>query len=335
LRSDRGGEYLSTAFNEHLAAAGTAKKLTTHDTPQLNGIAERLNRTLLERIRAFAHDSGLPLSLWGEALRHAAWLKNRTATRALDGKTPFEALYGQPPDLQSLRTWGCKVWVHSPGGSKLDPRAKEARWLGVDVDARAHRIYWPGSGKVSVERDVYFGPSAQLEGEESSLDAPSEAKALIANHAAAYAPINVQVLLQRFTLDAAALFLSIAQPPPKEQAAQPTPAPDSAKISQPVALRRSSRNRKPSRPVRDLLSGTGFTDQSTARALQLPGTFAENPEEAGGVWSVEDGEPTLLEDFGGLEYAFAAETADAEALDALAGRGKAQARVAAVGGRRR
>ena len=50
LRSDRGGEYLSAAFSAHLAAAGTARKLTTHDTPQLNGIAERLNRTLLERI---------------------------------------------------------------------------------------------------------------------------------------------------------------------------------------------------------------------------------------------------------------------------------------------
>ena len=48
-----------------------------------------LNRTLLERIRAFAHGSGLPKSLWGEALRHAVWLKNRTGTRALDGKTPL------------------------------------------------------------------------------------------------------------------------------------------------------------------------------------------------------------------------------------------------------
>jgi transposase InsO family protein len=103
LRSDRGGEYLSGAFDQHLKKAGTARKLTTHDTPQLNGVAERLNRTLLERIRALTHASGLPKSLWGEALRHAAWLKNRTAMCALDGKTPFEALYGRPPDLSTLR----------------------------------------------------------------------------------------------------------------------------------------------------------------------------------------------------------------------------------------
>jgi len=52
LRSNRGGEYLSKAFDEHLAAAGTAWRLTTHDTPQLNGVTERLNRMLLEHVRA-------------------------------------------------------------------------------------------------------------------------------------------------------------------------------------------------------------------------------------------------------------------------------------------
>jgi len=52
LRSDRGGKYLSDAFNAHLAAAGTPRKLTVHDTPQLNSVAERLNRTLIKRIRA-------------------------------------------------------------------------------------------------------------------------------------------------------------------------------------------------------------------------------------------------------------------------------------------
>ena len=93
LRSDRGGEYLSKEFDQHLAKAGMARKLTTHNTPQLNGIAEHLNQTLLERIRTFTHTGGLPKSLWGEALRQANWLKNWTATHALDGKTPFEALY--------------------------------------------------------------------------------------------------------------------------------------------------------------------------------------------------------------------------------------------------
>jgi hypothetical protein len=43
--------------------------------------------------------------------------------------------------------------------------------------------------------------------------------------------------------------------------------------------------------------------------MQLPGSFAEGPEEVG-AWSVEDGTPVLLEDFEGFEYVFVTETAD-------------------------
>ena len=89
LLTDHGGEYLSHKFNQHLAANGSKRILTTHDTPTYNGVAERLNRVLLECTQAFLHSSTLPKFLWGEAVKHTVWLKNRTATRALpNGKTP-------------------------------------------------------------------------------------------------------------------------------------------------------------------------------------------------------------------------------------------------------
>jgi len=71
LQPDRGGEYLSNAFSKHLADAGTARRLTIHDSPQLNGVAEHLNCTLVEKVRALLHMAGLPQNLWGEALRHS------------------------------------------------------------------------------------------------------------------------------------------------------------------------------------------------------------------------------------------------------------------------
>jgi len=103
LHSDHGGEYLSDAFDKHLAAVGTAWQLTIHDTPQLNGIAECLNWALLEQIWALRHLMGLPEFLWGKALHHATWLKNRMATRMLDNKMPFKVLFGSPPDLSGLQ----------------------------------------------------------------------------------------------------------------------------------------------------------------------------------------------------------------------------------------
>ena len=97
LRTDRGGEYLSNEFAAHLEAQGTERVLTIHDTPQQNGVAECLNGILAEKVRALLYDSGLPGFLWEEAVNHATWLKNRTSTKALDGKTPFEAVHGEAP----------------------------------------------------------------------------------------------------------------------------------------------------------------------------------------------------------------------------------------------
>src|ERR1700742_4070392 len=166
LWSNRGGEYLSDEFSQHLKSKGTERRLTTHDTPQHNGIAESLNRRLLERVRAMLHHSGLPKFLWGEAIIHAVWLKNRTSTRALENKTPFEVLTGNRPNLGGVPIWGTRVWVHDGSGSKLDGRAVEARWVGFDKEStNAHRIYWPEKRTIGVERNVSF-----IEGDEVEID---------------------------------------------------------------------------------------------------------------------------------------------------------------------
>ena len=219
----------------------------------------------------------MPRALWGEVLRHSTWLKNRTATLALEGKTPFEALYGQPPDLSTFRVRGCPVWVHSVDRSKLDPRAREAHWLGPDIDARAHRIFWPVSGTVSVERNVHFGTSAQLEKEEED---------------------NV---------------------PGSEQNAAP-PSPSACMLNHLPRCAVPPHVRKPSRTASDIQSGMGISSMHTSSTqsttgTEMPGTLEETVKEAGGAWAVVNSMPELLEDFEGLEYVFAAETTDSEALE--------------------
>jgi GAG-pre-integrase domain/Integrase core domain/Pol polyprotein, beta-barrel domain len=87
LQTDRGGEYLSEEFSTHLKSKGMVRSMTVHDTPEENGVSERLNRTLLEHARAMHLTVGLPKFLWMESVQHAVWLKNRTSTCALDGKT--------------------------------------------------------------------------------------------------------------------------------------------------------------------------------------------------------------------------------------------------------
>jgi len=75
----------------------------------------------------------------------------------------------------------------------------------------------------------------------------------------------------------------------------------------------------PSCIVHDLQAGEGVVHSGTnapciAPSLQVPEIFAEDPVEAGGVWTVDDSSPAMHKDFVGMEYIFAAETADTEAL---------------------
>src|SRR5882724_9737193 len=156
LHSDRSGEYLSNEFDAHLATHGIERRLTIHDTPQENGVAERLNHTLLEKVHAMLHSAQLPKYLWGEALMHAVWLKNRTSTKALADSTPLESLTSIKPDMSSLQEWGRRILVHDSTNSKLDGRAKVGKWVGYDTENRASRIYWPDKRSVSVERNIKF-----------------------------------------------------------------------------------------------------------------------------------------------------------------------------------
>ena len=160
LRSDRGGEYTGRKFSAFLREQGTERRLTTHDTPQHNGVAESLNRRLFDCVRAMLHQADLPKNLWAEAVKFAVWLKNRTSTKAIGNVTPYERLYGEKPNLGGVPEWGQHVWVHDAKGSKLDTRANQARWIGYDTDStHAHRIYWPNTKRISVEHDIKFVPT--------------------------------------------------------------------------------------------------------------------------------------------------------------------------------
>ena len=106
--------------------------------PEHNGVAKRLNHTLLERVEAILFSSELPKSLWGEAIDHAVYLKNWLSTRALEGKTPYKVFYEAKPNLCSLPEFGSKVWVHTTSGSKLDGRSVVGRWVGFDEDSSGH-----------------------------------------------------------------------------------------------------------------------------------------------------------------------------------------------------
>ena len=83
-----GGEFCSTEFE------GIEHEYNIPKTPEQDGIAECFNRTLVEVVRGICL---LILShrFWAEALSTAAYLINRSPTKALSDMTPFESWFGK------------------------------------------------------------------------------------------------------------------------------------------------------------------------------------------------------------------------------------------------
>jgi reverse transcriptase-like protein len=218
------------------------------------------------------------------------------ATHLLDGKTPFEALHGQSPDLSAICTWGFPVLVHNANGLKLDVHACEACWLGSDVNTRAHRVFWPGLGNVTVKWNVYFGTPALLKGEGRTMQ--------VAGSEQADAPPSPSTLPAPKESD----VFSHAETPTLTHTNE-----SELQAEPPVQLHHSACLWKPSHIMRNIQSREGIPAQHVP-GLQIPGALVEEAEEAGEVWTVTDGSPALLENFDGLEHMFLTKTTNVEAL---------------------
>ena len=111
IRTDNGGEFTSKEFEAHLTTEGVRHELTITKNPEHNGVAERMNRTLVETARSILVNANLPHSFWAEAPSTATFLRNRSPTKAVCGMT-HEAWTGEKARVDGLRVFGCQAFVH-------------------------------------------------------------------------------------------------------------------------------------------------------------------------------------------------------------------------------
>ena len=132
LRTDNGTEYVNNEFESFLSAQGILHQTTCPDTPPQNGVAERKNRHILEVARSLMYTMNVPKFLWSEAVMTAVYLINRTPSRLLGWKTPYEMLRGVNEFIIPPKVFGCTCFVrdHRPSVGKLDPRAVKCIFVG-------------------------------------------------------------------------------------------------------------------------------------------------------------------------------------------------------------
>ncbi|CAI7843228.1 unnamed protein product [Closterium sp. NIES-53] len=78
-------------------------KLSVAYTPQKNGAAERLNRTLIDLARAMLAHAQLDHTWWGAAVQYANWVKNRMGSKGLEGKSPYFMWTRKVPSVSMAR----------------------------------------------------------------------------------------------------------------------------------------------------------------------------------------------------------------------------------------
>ena len=76
LYCDNSGEYVNKEFEEFVTAHGTIMHKTIRNTSALNGLAERMNRYIMDKTRALSIHCGLPNSFWNYGVQLSAYLIN-------------------------------------------------------------------------------------------------------------------------------------------------------------------------------------------------------------------------------------------------------------------
>jgi hypothetical protein len=144
-------------------------------TPPQNGRAERAGGEVNRRARAICIQSKFSPLLWGELVKTACYLLNRTPRYRLGNKTPFEVVFRKQPDISHIRPIGSKAYYLLKGPNappklqKLSARAAVGYLIGYD-GANKFRIWNPAKDVIIVTRDVTFNESSRYQPIESKQD---------------------------------------------------------------------------------------------------------------------------------------------------------------------
>ncbi|KAA0062924.1 retrotransposon protein, putative, Ty1-copia subclass [Cucumis melo var. makuwa] len=108
-------------------------------TLQQNGVAERMNRTLMERVRCMISEAKISENFWAEALATATYTVNRSPCVSIDMKTPEERWTGATPKLFNLKPFGCTAYVYIKQ-NKIEPRALKCMFIGYPDFVKGYKL---------------------------------------------------------------------------------------------------------------------------------------------------------------------------------------------------
>ena len=156
IRCDNGTEYVGGKMKEICERENIDMQLTEPGTPSHNGVAERFNLTIQEKVRSMLYDSGLPHNFWDVTLGAAIHLYNRSPHASIDFEKPIEKFLGEECRLSQIKRFGCIAYVHKNKShfTKLETRALIGVLVGYT--ATGYKILLPSSKRIVRAKHVRF-----------------------------------------------------------------------------------------------------------------------------------------------------------------------------------
>jgi hypothetical protein len=163
--SDGGGEFVNDELKLFFRNLQIEFTYSPARTPERNGLAERMNRTLFEMVRCLILHAGCHPAFWGEALTWATHVYNSTPHPITDYKTPFEILFNYKYDLKKLKVWGCDahVLLEPKQQTKIGSRTWTGIFIGFDRATSSYRIIRPSDRRVIATRNVQYFAEDQFQ----------------------------------------------------------------------------------------------------------------------------------------------------------------------------
>ena len=176
LHSDNGGEYENTEFKKFCFQNGIKLSRTVPGTPQQNGVAERMNRTLTERARSMRIQSSLPKQFWACAVSTAAYLINRGPSKPLGLRIPEEVWTEKEVKLSHLKVFGCVSYIlDGDRKSKLDAKSLKCTFVGYGTDGEFGYRFWDEQNhKIIRSRDVVFNEKVMYKDRKTAVSEPNK-----------------------------------------------------------------------------------------------------------------------------------------------------------------
>lgn len=116
LRISNGGKYISKEFENHYLSHGIRHERGVPGISKRNGVVERINQTIMDKVKHMLRIANLSKSLWDETTRTVFYLINMSPLVSMDFDMQEKIWTRWDVSFSHSKVFGCKAFAYVPNG---------------------------------------------------------------------------------------------------------------------------------------------------------------------------------------------------------------------------